>query len=275
MMEASRRTTPRLPGGGVPMHRPRPRNPVPQPPRSHRTPPSPRLATDFLTDEQLIAVIEEPPSSLQGSVYVERDHAFSMASIRRLQTSYTQRCAKLEREIVTLQALLSAQLEASSVAEARAAQAEDRAASLEARAVSAERLAEIEAHEAKVSSEQLAVVEPRTKALATENAFLREQTEASELQRRVLGRLFQPEDEASIAQGDLSMASVHPIGRVGPAQPEAKDQQLLLERVREASAGLDAHAAHRHRALSKESTDGLHEATGHGQRGTTRGRGYL
>ena len=183
---------------------------------------------------------------------------------------------------MTLQALLSAQLEASSVAEARAAQAEaraaqaeDRAASLEARAVSAERLAEIEAHEAKVSSEQLAVVEPRTKALATENAFLREQTEASELQRRVLGRLFQPEDEASIAQGDLSMASVHPIGRVGPTQPEAKDQQLLLERVREASAGLDAHAAHRHRALSKESTDGLHEATGHGQRGTTRGRGYL
>ena len=233
---------------------------------------------------------------------------FSRTSVRRLQANFAQRCAELERKLAGLQKALAARIEARLAAEKRIAQAEartvaaeDLGASFAARAVGAERLAIIEAQEAKATNAILAVLEPRAKALAAENASLRELAANSGLQRKLLARLFDgggggaSEDDgidegvATPHLGDGVRATpVDPI-KPGDQEPEQKRSQeqeqvqgreqeqeaartpqdtqaeirLLRERVAEVSARLDARRRERHAAL-QERKDAL-QATGRRQ----------
>jgi len=161
----------------------------------------------------------------------------------------------------------------------------------------AERLAIIEAQEAKATNAILAVLEPRAKALAAENASLRELAANSGLQRKLLARLFDgggggASDDNGIDEGVATphlgdgvwATPVDPI-KPGDQEPEQKrsqeqeqvqgreqeqeaartpqDTQAEIWRVAEVSARLDARRRERHAAL-QERKDAL-QATGRRQ----------
>ena len=158
---AARHLPPSGPPIIIPPHR------APQPP-AHRTPPrSPRQERAYIKGASpshmlMMSAAQLKSPSLpttdssstvgmdallnlnddEAPVHVEREHAFSMTSIRKLQAGFTARCTELEQTIAVLQASLRSNLAARAAAEGRAAEAEERAtaameraASLEARAV--------------------------------------------------------------------------------------------------------------------------------------------
>ena len=150
-------------------------------------------ASEPFTSHRLLYDRTDP----QHRVIVEREHAFSLSTLRGMQAIFKERALALEEEVAALSREVATQKEARAAADERAAaalaqaQAADvRAAAAEARAVAAERLAAVEAGASKAASDRVAKAEPRVAQLEGENAALREAAKQAELQRTILRRLF-------------------------------------------------------------------------------------
>ena len=155
------------------------------------------------------------PAAAEGGdetirVPVEREHAFSMVTVRAMQLAFQKRTRELDAQVRALDAQVSELTEAKASVEAetdaakvRATMAEERATRAEARAEAAERMAEIEAAAAKMAEARALAAEPRAAAAEKEAQELRDEKEVAATQRRVLGRLFRSEKgDDSYEQGD-------------------------------------------------------------------------